>query len=187
MQENNSSVKRNVNARNKANNVIVSSKNSSPVAKRKNNAISAKRVSNLHAVRAPKVVNVKKQDKAPFPWSVVVVAVIMTGLFLFMMMNYAEVNKYKNEIVNLDAQITTMEKNHNELQGTLNKKNNLTEYGEYATESLGMVPGNQIVDRKVITVVQSNTVEMTSYDDGEEGGIGVLLSGFGEVIRDFID
>ena len=34
----------------------------------------------LHTVRAPRVVNVKKQDKTPFPWSVIVTAVIFTAL-----------------------------------------------------------------------------------------------------------
>ncbi len=169
-------------------NVVVGSSNNTKIAKKpQNKSVSAKRPASMHAVRAPKVVTIKKDNKAPFPWSTVVVCVLFTCMFLFMMMNYAEVNKYKNEIVTLDNQITTMEKSYNELQGTLNEKIDLTDIGEYATEQLGMVPGNQIADRKVITIEQNDKVEMQSYDDGEEGGFGFLLTGFGEVIRDFMD
>ena len=97
MQENiNVPATRTANGRNKSNTAVTTAKKSVAV-KKNNKTVSAKRASNMHAVRAPKIVNVKKKDKAPFPWSVVLVSVLMTGLFLFMMMNYAEVDKYRSE------------------------------------------------------------------------------------------
>ncbi len=169
--------------------------NTMPVVKTSNNvkkannarkiSNSAKRHSSMHAVRAPKIVTIKKQDKAPFPWSAVIICALFTCMFLFMMMNYAEVNKYQKEIVSLDNKIASMQKSQDELQVTLNNKYDLAEIGEYATEQLGMVPGNQITNRKVITIEQGDKVEMHTYDDGEEGGFGFLLDGMGEVIRDF--
>ncbi len=173
-------------SRNKSTSVAKISNSSKNVKKAHNKSISAKRASSMHAVRAPQIVTIKKKDKAPFPWSAVIICVLFTCMFLFMMMNYAEVNKYQKEIVSLDNKIATMQKNQDELQVTLNNKYDLAEVGEYATETLGMVPGNQIVNRKVITIEQGDKVEMHKYDDGEEGGFGFLLTGIGEVIRDFL-
>lgn len=161
-------------------------KSSNRVVNSGNKAVSTKRASNLHAVRAPRIVNVKKKDKAPFPWSVVAVAVIMTSLFLFMMMNYAEVDKYRSEIASLDNKIATMEKTQADLQVTLSNKYDLKDIGNYASDELGMVPGDQL-RHHVITIEQEDKTEMHTYDDGEEGGFGFLLTGLGEVIKDFIE
>ncbi len=169
-------------SRNDTNAVATTAKKSTSVKKVSNKSVSAKR-----AVRAPRVVNVNKKDKAPFPWSIVMVAVLFTTLFLFMMMNYAEVDKYRSEIAELDGRIATMQKNQDELEVTLSNKHDLNEIGEYAASELGMVPGSQIINRKVITIDQDDRTEMNTYDDGEEGGFGFLLSGFGEVFRDFFD
>ncbi len=187
MQDNRTtSVNRSNTTRNKPNSAVVAAKNSRPVAKKNKSAVSVKRASNLHAVRAPRVVSVKKKDKAPFPWSVVVVAAIMTGLFLFMMMNYAEVDKYRSEINDLNGQIATMEKTQKDLQVTLSNKYDLAEVRDYAENELGMVDGNEM-EKHYITNQQEDKTEMNNYDDGEEGGFGFLLTGFGEVIGDFIN
>lgn len=178
MQDNRTtSVTRQVNTRN----------NTNSVAKRTNNAVSAKRASNMHAVRAPRVVNVQKKDKAPFPWSVVVVAAIMTGLFLFMMMNYAEVDKYRSENAELSSKIASLQKTQDDLEVELSNKYDQKEIREYATNELDMVHVNEMPNNsiKYITIEQEDKTEMHAYDDGEEGGFGFLLTGFGEVLRDF--
>lgn len=186
MQEPNVSINKHDDSRKKSNVSVVTTKNSSAVKKHKTKSVSTKRASSMHALRAPKVVTIKKENKAPFPWSIVVVAALFTALFLFMMMNYAEVDKYRSEIASLDSQIATMQKNQGELEVELSNKYDLTEIGEYASKQLGMVPGNQIVNRKVVTVEQDDKTEMHSYDDGEETGFGFLLTGFGEIFRDFM-
>ena len=173
--------------RNSSNKNAVVSKKANVVRKNINKSVSPKRVSSMHAVKKVMVETKRKEDRQPFPWSIVVVATLFTTLFLFMMMNYAEVDKYRNEIASLDSKIATMQKNQDELEVTLNNKYDLTEIREYASEQLGMVPGNQISNRKIITIDQGDRIEMHKYDDGEEGGFGFLLSGLGEVIRDFIN
>lgn len=144
-----------------------------------------KRTSNLHAVRAPRVVNVKKKDKAPFPWSMVFVALILTGMFLFMMMNYAEVDKYRSEINEINNKLTTMEKTQDELEVEYSNKYNIGEIEKYAREELGMT--NIEGKYHIITPEHEDKTEMQEYDDGEEGGFGFLLTGLGEVISDFLN
>lgn len=174
-------------SRNMKNNAPAAKKSSSVVVKNGSKAVSAKRATNMRAVRAPRIVNVKKKDKAPFPWSVVVVAVILTGLFLFMMMNYAEVDKYRSEITELNNRLASMEKTQDELEVTLSNKYDIGEIEKYATDELGMTKTIPESNIHIITTEQEDKTEMHSYDDGEEGGFGFLLTGFGEVIRDFLN
>lgn len=187
MQEYKTNGNRRTTSRTEAKSAVEIAKKKNNVKKVKNKSVSKKHSANLHAVRAPRIVNVKKQDKAPFPWSIVVTALLFTGLFLFMMMNYAEVDKYRSEIAKLDSQIASMEKERDELELTLGNKYDLAEIERYASENLGMtniVPESNI---HVITIEQGDKTEMHTYDDGEEGGLGFLLTGLGEVIKDFIN
>ncbi len=171
--------------RNKVNMSDNSVKKSSRVANKAKKTSSGKRTSNLHAVRAPRIVNVKKKDKAPFPWSMVFVALILTGMFLFMMMNYAEVDKYRSEINDINNKLETMEKTKDELEVQYSNKYNIGEVEKYAREELGMT--NIEGEYHIITPEHEDKTEMQTYDDGEEGGFGFLLTGFGEVIRDFLN
>lgn len=173
-------------ARNNVKNSALAPKKSASVAKKSSKSV-AKRNSNLHAVRAPRIVNVKKKDKAPFPWSVVFVALLLTGMFLFMMMNYAEVDKYRSEITNLNNKLATMEKTQDELEVTLGNKYDLGEIEKYASEELGMTKTIPESNIHIITTEQEDKTEMHSYDDGEEGGFGFLLTGLSEVIKDFLN
>jgi len=185
MQEHNVSTNESNQTRNNVNNRAVTVKKSSPVAKNGKKS-SSKRNGNLHAVRAPRVVNVKKKDKAPFPWSIVFVAALLTSMFLFMMMNYAEVDKYRSEITDLNNKLATMEKTQDDLEVTLGNKYDLAEIEKYASEELGMTKNIPESNIHIITTEQEDKTEMHSYDDGEEGGFGFLLTGLGEVIRDFL-
>ncbi|MBO5869426.1 MAG: hypothetical protein J6Q89_01630 [Clostridia bacterium] len=172
--------------RNNVNDRAVAVKKSSSVAKKGKKA-SQKRNTNLRAVRAPRIVTVKKQDKAPFPWSIVFVAVLLTSMFLFMMMNYAEVDKYRSEITELNNKLATMEKTQDDLEVTLGNKYDLAEIEKYASEELGMTKNIPESNIHIITTEQADKTEMHTYDDGEEGGFGFLLTGLGEVIRDFMN
>lgn len=170
----------------KSNNKAIVSKKSAPVVKRVKKS-SAKNASNLHAVRAPRIVNVKKQDKAPFPWSMLFVSLLLTGMFLFMMMNYAEVDKYNSEITELNSKLNSMEKTQDELEVQLSNKYDIGEIEKYATDELGMTKNIPDSNIHIITTEQEDKTEMYSYDDGEEGGFGFLLTGLGEVIKDFLN
>ncbi len=171
--------------RNNAENRSLSTKNTNSVVKRSKS--STTRRSSLHAVRAPRVINLKKKDKTPFPWSVVISAFVMTALFLFMMMNYAEVDKYRSEIGDINGKLATLEKTQDDLEVELSNKYDLAEVEKYATENLGMTKNILESNIHIITTEREDRTEMHTYDDGEEGGFGFLLTGLGEVIGDFFN
>lgn len=138
----------------------------------------------LHAVRTLTVINVKKKDKRPLPWAMITVAFMMTILFMFVIMNYAEVDKYRGEIKDLDVKIATMLKTQDTLEAQLSNKYDLQDIKEYAENTLGMVPKKEVRSYR-ITVKQEDRVEVHNYDDGNESGAGFLLIGLSEIFRDF--
>ncbi len=184
MQENKQQTTRQTNGRNINNNNGSNVKKTFSVKTNKN-LVTKKRASKLRATRSVEVVDVHNNEKSPFPWSIVLSVVLFTCLMLFMMMNYAEVNKYKNEIASLDSKIASLEKQYDDLHVTYSNKYDFKEIIEYATEELDMVHSNQISERHVITVEQKDKTEMYNYEDEKDGGIGFLLTGFGEIFKDY--
>ncbi len=141
--------------------------------------------SSLRAVRNPKIVTIRKKEKSPFPTSVVFTSIIVTVLFLFMMMNYAEIDKYNSEIGRLEARITKLKNEEHDLGIRLDKKDNLVYIEEYATNELGMVKA-ETLPREYVSLLPPDRSEIIKYEDGEEGGFGFLLAGIGEVLSDFM-
>ncbi|HAN20342.1 MAG: hypothetical protein A2Y15_03950 [Clostridiales bacterium GWF2_36_10] len=160
-----------------------------PVLKKKSGAVVGMknvRNSSLRAVRSPQIITVRKKERSPFPTAVIFTSVIITALFLFMMMNYAEIDKYNSENAQLSAKITQLENEEANLRVKLDKKDNLVEIEKRATQELGMVKEDTLEHRN-INLTREDKIEIVRYNDGEEGGFGFLLTGIGEVIRDFIE
>lgn len=104
-----------------------------------------KRARKLVPVRSPKIVTVRKKKKAPFPIAVVFSAVLLTLLFLFMMMNYAEIDRYNSEIAEMKATVTDLKAEADKLQGKLDKKDGaITGMQSYIEDELGMVKSDSL-------------------------------------------
>ena len=43
------------------------------------------------------------------------------------------------------------------------------------------------LQRISVTLIDKDNADVYKYDDGDEGGLGVLLSGFGRIIRNFFN
>ena len=166
----------------------VSTSKANKVAKRRPGAVvgmKQRKPSSLHAVRSPKIITIRKKEKTPFPIAVLFTSVIITVLFLFMMMNYAEIDKYNSEIARLDAKVTRLKNEEHNLSVRLDKKDNLVDIEEYATKNLGMVK-SETLPRRPVNLQPIDKGEIIKYDDGREGGFGFLLAGIGEVISEFL-
>lgn len=156
------------------------------VVKKKSNVVGTKRRRPLRAVRTPKIITIRKKEKTPFPTSIVFTSIIITALFLFMMVNYAQIDKTNSELVELDSKCTRLQKEKDDLQVKLDKKDNPVYIEEYAENELGMVKSENLPRNYVSLPLPNEKSEIIKYDDGQEGGFGFLLAGVGEVLNDFL-
>ncbi|MBQ6183153.1 MAG: septum formation initiator family protein [Clostridia bacterium] len=164
--------------------------NKNAIIKRSNNIAPARSGSSsvVKSVKSEKVTVIehRKKSKTPLPLGIIFTICAVTLLFVFLVMNYAEVDSYNAQIAELRDELTELQKTASKLKVRLEKKNDLVEIEEYATDELGMVKAAGLT-RINITALPENGGDTYKYDDGDENGIGVLLAGFGEVFRDFFD
>ncbi len=137
-------------------------------------------------LKAKRIIDYRKKDKQPFPYVTVISIFTMAVLLLILMINFAEVDRYNSNIAELRNRVTALEKEAQGLEQRLDRKNDLIYIEEYATERLGMINSGEL-QRVNITLIDKDEGEIYRYEDESEGGIGVLLSVFGESIREFFD
>ena len=109
---------------------------------------------------------------------------VITVLFIFIMMNYAEIDKYNSTVTDLQNQVAQLQEEQKKLDIRLENKDNRTNYEKYASEELGMVKSDSL-NKYIITLNPEDKTEIMEYDDGNDTGFGYLLSGLAEVLRDF--
>lgn len=142
--------------------------------------------SSMRPVRTPKIINVRKKERTPFPIATIFLSVMITALLLFMMMSYAEIDKYNSQINDCNVKLTKMEQEKDNLSVKLDKKDDLVYIEKYATEELGMVK-SEMLPRKTVHLNPEDKSKILKYDDGKEDGFGFLLAGIGEVINGFMN
>ncbi|MGI6716709.1 MAG: septum formation initiator family protein [Eubacteriales bacterium] len=139
-----------------------------------------------YIVKRTVIIETKKRNKKPLPLGAIFTIAVTTLLFIFLLMNYAEIDSYNREVATLKDRLTDLKKDADKLEQRLDKKNDLIYFEQYAVDKLGMVKETELT-RINITALPENTGDAFKYDDEKPRGIGVLLSGFGDVIRDFFD
>ena len=137
------------------------------------------------AVREPRFITVKKKEKQPFPFVTIAFLTAITALFLFMMMNYAEIDKYNSSVTDLRNELASLQDEQKKLEIRLENKDDRAAFEQYAIETLGMVKANSL-NRYYIALNPSDKTEIMEYEEEEKGGFGYLLSGLSEVLRDFL-
>lgn len=174
----------------KANASTVKAKTAAPGAK---NAVTARKMSSHPTVRRSasefthlKIVTQKKDgEKKPFPWTTVFTAICFTVLFLFMMMNYIALDDLNEEVAEQNQTINALTDEKEKLEDKLAKKDNLDEITKYAENNLGMVKKDEVKGEYHIDINTDDEIKITEYKDERENGLGVLLTGAGNVIKEF--
>jgi len=146
----------------------------------------SKRMAHRHAVREPKFITVRKErkERKPFPLGIVLVLAMITALFLFMMMNYAEIDQYNGEIRDLQNTMAKLQNEQKKLEVRLENKDDRAAFEQFAVEQLGMVKADTL-DKYIVTLTPEDKTEIMEYEDEQESGFGFLLSGLAEVVRGF--
>ncbi len=145
-----------------------------------------KRAAHRRAVREPRFVTVrkKKQDRAPFPFGLVAILVLITAMFLFMMMNYAQIDQYNGSIRDLQDEVAALQAEQKKLDVRLENKDDRAAFEAFATEQLGMVKSDSL-NKFMITLSPQDKTEIMEYEPEKEEGFGYLFSGLAEVVRNF--
>lgn len=160
----------------------------SPAARRNVSGTPVKRqeLARRHAVRQPRFITVRKdrQERKPFPLGMIFILAVITVLFLFMMMNYAELDQYNGEITGLKNEVAQLRAEKDKLSDRLEGRDDRTSYETYAVEQLGMVKADSL-DKYFVTLSPEDKTVIMEYDDGEDSGFGYLLSGLAEVVKGF--
>ncbi len=112
----------------------------------------------------------------------VVASVVVLALFL--LMNYAELEKINSEVGELEAQITSLKTEKKALETELEKSVDLAFIEEYATTVLGM---QKPTKKYPISLRPADDTNVTQYPE-QSGEIrtDTIFSGFAEVFRNFI-
>lgn len=133
-----------------------------------------------------KIVTKKKGgEKKPFPWTTVITAACFTVLFLFMMMNYISIDNLSEEVSEQNAVINDLSDRKSKLEDRLAKKDNLDEITKYAENELGMVKKDEAKGEYFIDIKTDDEVKINHYEDENENGIGVILSGAANILKKF--
>lgn len=158
-----------------------------PAARRSASVAPAKKqdLANRRAVREPRFITVRKRrtDRKPFPLGILLILGMITALFLFMMMNFAELDQYNGEIRDLNNELAELKTEQKKLETRLEGRDDLNAYKTFAEEQLGMVADEG--EKRYVKLNPDDKTEIMEYDDEEEGGNGYLLSGLAEVLRGF--
>ena len=107
-----------------------------------------------------------------------------TLLFLFMMLNYVELDKYNSQIADLKSEMTDLKTEEDKLRVKLERRDDLVYIEDYALNQLGMVKAEEL-ETYYVDIKAEDKADIITYEDTKESGIGVLLSGVGQTIRSF--
>lgn len=114
-----------------------------------------------------KLKTVKSSNRKPFPVSVVLLALIITGLFMFMILSYVQINEYTIEVSGLRSELSELAANRKELTYRIDEKNDMLEIEKYATENLHMVKADQL-SKKHITIDREDKIEVVEPEPTED-------------------
>ena len=134
-----------------------------------------------------KTLRKRPEDRKPFPLGMICILGLITVLLLFMMMNYAEIDRYNGEIRDLNNQLAELKTEQAKLNNRLDARDDFDAYRAFAEENLGMIKDTNEPDQ-IITPDFADRTEIAERDASveEEGGVGYLLSGLAEVLRGFL-
>lgn len=129
---------------------------------------------------------------SPVPKGLVIAIVLFTIIVMMIVFSFAQINEFKREISDLEAQRTELSGEIDQLAIQLDLKNDVRVIEQTAREDIGMVRRNQ-VESKYINIAQGDRVEV--IDDAEEnteefGIFTTLLSSVGsgwDKLLEYID
>lgn len=134
----------------------------------------------------PKVRTIKAKKTMPFPTSVVLVSVICTVLFMFMMLTMAQINEFTQDISALQNQLSELRKQEEELRLNVELKNDLRVIEDAAVNELGMVKADE-VKKHYVVIGNEDKIEVVEPETTEDSLINTVMSSIGENFKELME
>ena len=127
---------------------------------------------------------VKSEEKSCF--DKVVLILMFAVLMFFVAGSYCEYYDTFRTSKDMQSQIAACRDDQSKLLVAIEERNNKLGIEEYATETLGMVR-NEKITKHYINISEKDVVNIKVNEEGDSASNGVLLSGFKNVIANFVD
>ena len=135
----------------------------------------------------PRVRTIRSQTKTPVPVALFFALLVCTGLFMYMIYNYVEINEQTEEVKDLQVRLEDLTMRQQSLQIQLENKNDLN--GTLNYEDLGMVKTDDVEKSYLDAAGEDtiNVIKVPGEDEEEVGAITVLLNAIAQNFRDFAE
>lgn len=151
--------------------------------RRENAALSRKKP---RAKRKPVMRTLESREVKPFPWSIVIVSVIGTILFMTMIYNNVQINEKTAQIESYSSEVSKLEKGLKDLTLELERKNDLRAIEERALE-LGMVKSDEL-SKQYISISPEDKVEVVEEEkEGKRFHFTGVFETIYQKISDFLE
>lgn len=123
----------------------------------------------------------KKVKSTPISKGLVLSAIVIALIVMLMLFSIAQINEFKSEISQLEAERTTLLTKIDDLHVAIDAKNDIRVIEDEATNRIGMVKSNQVAT-KYVSISDGERVEVvdaSEESDGEYGVFGSLMSVMG--------
>ncbi len=138
------------------------------------------------AVKESEVRTIKARKTMPFPKSVVLVSVICTVLFMFIMLTMAQINEFTQDISALKSELSELQAQEEELKLNVELKNDLRVIEDVAINQLGMVKADEVLKQYVV-IGNEDKIEVVEPETTENGLVNTVMSAIGENFRELVE
>ncbi len=153
----------------------------------KNHALESNNTKVVAAVKElPKIRTIKAKKTMPFPTSVVLVSVICTVLFMFMMLTMAQINEFTQDISALQSELSELQAIEEELKLNVELKNDLRVIEDAAVNEYGMVKADEVLKQYVV-IGNEDKIEVVEPETTENSLVNTVMSAIGENFRELME
>ncbi len=142
------------------------------------------------AENAPRVRTIHAKKKSPFPISTVFTLLLCTGLFMYLIHNFVQINEYNLKLDDMQGELSELVGMQQNLELQLENRNDMNTISEIAEDKLGMVKMDE-VEKIYLDGSAEDKIEISKNVEDEEATqvspLSLLLSALFRNFRDFAE
>jgi hypothetical protein len=132
---------------------------------------------NIHTIKAATVI--------PIPITIIVIAVLFTGMLMAVIISFVNINEYTIQNEALQIKVGKLESQYKEAAFLLEKKNNLREIEKRAKE-LGMVKLDQL-EKEYILIKSEDRIEIIESKKSAQDVVAGIFEDFNKNIKSIVE